>query len=102
MRHNWSILVVLVLIVSSVVLAGCAKEDAAAPVEEDLCENIICGSAGTCDLGQCICDSGFELNTTGVCADINECLTDNGGCGDPNHMDCANAPGSFNCVRVVR
>ena len=100
MRHSWSILVALVLIVSSVVLAGCAKEDAAAPVEEDLCENIICGSAGTCDLGQCICDSGFELNTTGLCADINECLTDNGGCGDPNHMDCANAPGSFNCVDV--
>jgi hypothetical protein len=35
----------------------------------------------------------FEVDSTGACVDVNECLTNNGGCA----QICNNALGSFDC-----
>jgi len=39
------------------------------------------------------CGEGFELSGT-ICVDIDECATDNGGCGDPAVWICQNLPGT--------
>ncbi|XP_035701322.1 uncharacterized protein LOC118433481 [Folsomia candida] len=41
----------------------------------------------------CSCYSGYEMTSSSTCVDINECLTDNGGCTGI----CFNQPGSFQC-----
>ena len=38
------------------------------------------------------CGDGF-VNTDSGCLDVNECLEDNGGCGDPQYFDCLNEQG---------
>jgi hypothetical protein len=40
----------------------------------------------------CQCSSGFEKQN-GTCVDVDECATDNGGCGDPDFYECTNNPG---------
>ncbi|XP_070575545.1 multiple epidermal growth factor-like domains protein 6 [Ptychodera flava] len=44
----------------------------------------------TCD---CFCKPGLYLNIQGKCVDINECATDNGGCG----QTCVNLYGTYRC-----
>lgn len=45
---------------------------------------------------RCSCNSGFVIHSTDPtrCVDINECLTDNGGC----QHNCTNTPGSYQCT----
>jgi hypothetical protein len=37
------------------------------------------------------------LNADSSCADVDECLTDNGGCGDAMYWSCTNTTGGFTC-----
>ena len=45
---------------------------------------------------KCDCHSGYELNEQGICIDVNECATYNGGCSA--QAKCINMAGSFRCV----
>jgi hypothetical protein len=65
-----------------------AKEDSVS----DPCEGIDCGTGGECNAGDCVCDAGYELNADSMCTDIDECLSDNGGCGE--NAQCANQDGA--------
>ncbi len=38
--------------------------------------------------------STSQSNNTAIITDMNECLTDNGGCGNPIYFDCINNPGA--------
>ena len=40
------------------------------------------------------CPSGYTGNGDTGCVDIDECATDNGGCGDATYNSCANNPGA--------
>jgi formylglycine-generating enzyme required for sulfatase activity len=53
-----------------------------------------CGTGGECNAGTCECAVGYEIDTDGACADVDECLTDNGGCGDAMYFSCTNNEGS--------
>lgn len=33
----------------------------------DPCKNVVCGTAGTCNEGICICDTGYEQDSLGMC-----------------------------------
>ena len=57
------------------------------------CEGVDCGTGGTCKEGECECSTGYELDDK-QCADINECATDNGGCGEAKYNTCTNNPGA--------
>ena len=64
------------------------------------CDSLTCLNNGVCidktesKAAYCNCSGiGYEGNFCGI--DINECLTNNGGC-DSNAI-CTNTPGSFNC-----
>ncbi len=56
-----------------------------------------CPGSASCNLGTglCECPPGAFVGTSG-CVDINECLTNNGGC-DAN-ATCTNTPGSRTCA----
>lgn len=58
---------------------------------------IDCGGCtnGTCNINTCECDAGYTT-INGICQDINECLTNSGGCA--MNATCANTPGSFTCT----
>ncbi len=43
---------------------------------------------------------GFEADPEGACLDIDECLADNGGCGDATYWACSNSAGSFACADI--
>ena len=62
-------------------------------VKPDPCDGVDCGTGGTCKEGECECSTGYELDNK-QCADINECATDNGGCGDIKYNTCTNNPGA--------
>lgn len=58
---------------------------------------IDCGGCtnGSCNINTCDCDAGYtQIN--GICQDVNECITNNGGCS--MNATCANTPGSFTCT----
>ena len=44
------------------------------------------------------CPPGYVRASTGDCTDINECLTNNGRCGDPVGNMCTNTDGSYSCT----
>jgi hypothetical protein len=58
-------------------------------------------SIGSDDINDCECLLGFlgDPATTGSCIDIDECATNNGGCGTINI--CLNAPGTFTCLPII-
>ncbi|MBK9263491.1 MAG: hypothetical protein IPM54_27255 [Polyangiaceae bacterium] len=53
-----------------------------------------CAQDALCLGGQCVCNEGYSGGGL-TCTDINECLTNNGGC-DTNAM-CMNMPGTRTC-----
>lgn len=57
--------------------------------------NADCGTNATCSNLVCVCNAGFSGDGYN-CTDINECLTNNGGC-DVN-ATCTNTPGSRTCA----
>jgi uncharacterized protein YjbI with pentapeptide repeats len=67
--------------------------------EPDLCAEVDCGAFGRCIDGDCSCDAGFEL-LEGTCQDIDECLGDNGDCGDATFWACTNTEGAFSCSDI--
>ncbi|KAK2563537.1 Fibulin-1 [Acropora cervicornis] len=62
-------------------------------IEEEEKQFPVISRSGT---GRCSCNSGFLFDPDDPtrCVDINECLTDNGGC----HHNCSNTPGSYQCT----
>jgi hypothetical protein len=52
-----------------------------------------CGTPLSKDCGSC--NGSYECKSN-VCADINECAVQNGGCSQ--YADCTNTPGSFSCA----
>jgi hypothetical protein len=64
---------------------------------ENACSVTICDPHATCDdaSGQavCACSSGFSGDGR-ACADTDECLTNNGGCGDATYFTCTNNVGA--------
>lgn len=46
-----------------------------------------CGPHGTCDLGECECDAGWQLGTDGTCSDPIPCYGKDCGHGDCNDFD---------------
>ncbi len=71
------------------------------PAVPDACQSATCPANARCQENggaSCTCYSGFEPVVSGStfrCDDINECLTDNGGCGA--HSTCTNTPGTRTC-----
>ena len=53
-----------------------------------------------CEFGSCECLAGWSMNAEGVCEDIDECATNNGGCGDPLYTACINTPGGVSCEDI--
>lgn len=53
-----------------------------------------CGENATCTGNTCACDTGYEGDGL-TCTDVDECMTDNGGC-DANAA-CFNTDGGRNC-----
>lgn len=35
--------------------------------DENLCDDVDCGTYGTCFDGDCVCDDGYEIGTSGTC-----------------------------------
>jgi len=68
--------------------------------EEDPCDNMACEN-GVCSDGVCTCNDFYELNADKTtCLDIDECLTNNGGC-DANFYTCKNNEGAVpTCVDI--
>ncbi len=93
------------------VLAACVSTEEKAPGETPCtgdCSAPVCAEAcdpnATCSEGAsgptCVCNEGYGGDGL-LCADVDECLTDNGGCGDPTHVVCANREGAPpDCVDV--
>ena len=58
-----------------------------------------CLTAADCQSGACTesltcgCPEGWTEDIFGGCDDIDECATNNGGCGDPSFYQCTNQPG---------
>jgi hypothetical protein len=90
MRSPLRLAVALALIV---VAAACGE---VAPLAVDATPTCspACGANATCTGTTCACDTGWEGDGL-TCTDVNECMTDNGGC-DPNAA-CFNTEGSRNC-----
>jgi formylglycine-generating enzyme required for sulfatase activity len=44
------------------------------------------------------CPAGYDVFDQAICEDVNECLTNNGGC--PAHQTCTNTVGSRTCATV--
>lgn len=71
---------------------------------ETSCAVTTCDAHATCSdaVGPaiCTCASGFSGDGT-TCADVDECLTDHGGCGDAEYTTCVNNPGAApTCVDI--
>ena len=68
------------------------------PDPYELCTDFVCQADASCSLSvdkktrQCLCNPGYQLDTNGLCADIDECL--NSPCPDY----CLNKPGTFECM----
>lgn len=64
---------------------------------EPSCSATTCDSHATCadssGPARCTCAPGFSGDGT-TCADVDECATDNGGCGDALYTRCTNNPGA--------
>ena len=63
-----------------------------------------CGFGGRCSNTnggfECVCPSGFKLNSDGLCADIDECGDGTYSCGaeDGNRGSCNNIDGDYECL----
>ncbi len=55
-----------------------------------------CGAHATCAGTTCVCDDGYAMNTAGLCGDIDECATANGGCAAD--AVCTNTDGARTCA----
>jgi len=90
----WSLLVFSCTSTKSVVDTSVEKEE----VEPaDPCEGVECGEAGTCTTtageAACECDDGY-VDESLSCVDVDECVTDNGGCGPDYRYLCENNEGA--------
>ncbi|MDB4930635.1 MAG: uncharacterized protein JWM10_3119 [Myxococcaceae bacterium] len=83
---------------------GCETNVASSTSSCGIC-GLVCSNAGgtpACRSGSCgmeSCNAGYTLLFGLACADINECATNNGGCGA--NATCTNTPGSRTCGCAV-
>ena len=87
-------------------ILGCANAsacnfDPAASVDDGSCEYCSCQTCSdnaTCTNTDgsftCVCNSGWEGADGTSCTDIDECATDNGGCGNSIYNSCTNNVGA--------
>jgi hypothetical protein len=73
--------------------AGGGGDATDAPDANPACVN--CSPFASCPVDMCVCNQGFTGDGE-VCSDVNECLTNNGGC-DTN-ATCMNESGGFSCT----
>lgn len=76
-----------------VLFVGCGEVAPASIDATPVCTPA-CGEHATCGGSTCTCDTGWQGDGL-TCTDVNECMTNNGGC-DPNAA-CFNNEGSRNC-----
>jgi hypothetical protein len=81
----------LLVLVSVIGLSACGD---IVPLTPDAAPCSLCDENATCSNNACVCDTGWE-GTGESCTDVNECMTNNGGC-DPNAA-CFNNDGGRNC-----
>ncbi len=85
----------VVVCLAAFATTACRKPPVDVDITEDLCVDDLaaCGPDATCTVvdsaEQCDCDEGYE-DDAGSCVDIDECETDNGGCGDAAYWACEN------------
>lgn len=72
---------------------GTGGADADPPDANPACGT--CSPFASCPVDMCVCNDGY-MGDGEVCADINECATNNGGC-DTN-ATCFNESGGFSCA----
>ncbi len=90
----------LVSIVMLCTLAACGEVtsdtvDASSQIDAPGTCDPACGANATCQGTACVCDAGYQM-AAGVCADIDECATANGGCAAD--AVCFNTPGARTCA----
>ena len=77
---------------------GCGDDEPREPSPSELCQEIDCGDNGTCNPNNgepfCSCNEGYATSEDGLsCNDVDECATDNGGCGPDYRFECQNNQG---------
>lgn len=81
------------------VVAGCGDDEPREPSPSELCQEIDCSGHGTCNPNNgepfCSCNEGYATSEDGLsCNDVDECATDNGGCGPDYRFICQNNEGA--------
>lgn len=92
MDTHWIMIALLVMVnIWSLVALSLYPTDINECLNTNLCEHTCYNTIGSYN---CDCQAGFELSINGLsCSDINECLSNNGGCA----QECINTVGSYQC-----
>jgi hypothetical protein len=73
---------------------GCPKDTYKLnPSQCEVCPNNSHTTGTGNELAGCLCNPGFNGPSGGPCVDIDECISDNGGC----EQTCVNRPGDYTC-----
>ncbi|KAK7482356.1 hypothetical protein BaRGS_00026375, partial [Batillaria attramentaria] len=74
---------------------NCEEDKDECEINPNTCGSALESCLNTNGSYRCNCLDGYSRNSSGVCADINECEVNVTSCGDLE--DCTNTPGSFFC-----